>query len=92
MVLELVTLALSNFIYGAIRTWDIQNLSKGEVSLKLFLSSSLNSAFWLLTIALGIKGVVVDGSFWHVIVFVLSSSLSAMFATYIQKIKSGKDQ
>lgn len=71
-------MALSNFLYGAVRAWEIKNLSKNEISLAMFVASALNSSFFIFSMKR-----TINGTWAHEIAFVLSSALAPIFATYV---------
>jgi len=91
MIAELLLLTLSNFLYGVARTWDIQNLARGRVTLSMVLSTTLNSSLWVLSSYIGMKGMLIDGSILHGIVYVGTSAASAILMTWIRQKRDGEE-
>lgn len=89
MILELILLALSNFCYGVARTWDIQNLARGKITAAMVGSTLLNSTLWVLSSYIGMKGMILDGSIIHGIVYVVTASASALLMTWIRQKRDG---
>jgi len=89
MWLELTLLALSNFAYGLSRTWDIQNLSKGRVTVSMMLSTLTNASLWVLSSYIGMRGMIIDGSLIHGVVYVVTASASAILMTWLRQKREG---
>jgi hypothetical protein len=71
------------------RTWDIQNLARGRITPAMVGSSLLNSSLWVLSSYIGMKGMLIDGSIIHGVIYIITASASAILMTWIKQKQDG---